>query len=213
MNSCSVCNELVADSSNLSDLEYAKLVNNKSTIIYSTKNFAVLPSIGALNETHVLIVPKKHYLSFSQLPSSLDDEIKNIKALFNSYTLEKIGKGLFYFEHGTGKGCNTSGACISHAHVHAISLVNEFQDSLFNHLKMEQLNMYQDLHFNADVINGYIFFEDSKKHYWIKNNPQVQSQYFRYLYVNVSNLSLNWNWRVSPNIDIVKQVLMFYKDI
>ena len=37
--------------------------------LYETENFAVIPSLGSIVEGWLLIIPKKHYLSYGYLSS------------------------------------------------------------------------------------------------------------------------------------------------
>ena len=210
MKNCFICQELTLDYSNFFDKEYSKLISKKQNIILETKNFAIIPSIGALNESHIMICPKEHFISFSSIPYNLNNELMNIITKLNIYCLNKTNKKLILFEHGTGKNQN-SGACISHAHLHCVYENKNFENQLFSSINMIKLSSYNDIQNITDQFNGYIFYKNSEES-WISNNPKIKSQFFRKLYVNSTNTKLNWNWRIAPNYQIISKVIKFYKE-
>ena len=80
--------------------------------IYETDNFVVFPDIHPSAPVHNLIVPKKHYSSFLEVPDELWSEVKSIAGFLK----EK-------FEHnGFRLGVNYGeAALISHMHVHYLA--------------------------------------------------------------------------------------------
>lgn len=208
---CTICSEIIGDCSGCFIKEYVDIIKKRKNIICSTEHFVILPSLGALNKSHILLVPKEHYLSFSRLPRDWDDEIYYLKQIINAYIFEKTGKKLLFFEHGVGTTCDTSGACIEHAHLHGIWYDEKFIVALFKEITFEKLKRFSDLHNKANNSTGYIFIE-YLEHYWLANNPMIPSQYFRFLYSKINNLDC-WDWRKFPNIENIKQVLNVYNDL
>ena len=49
--------------------------------LFETRNFAALPSVGALVEGWLLLVPKRHFISFGALPDSMLGEMQAFKEL------------------------------------------------------------------------------------------------------------------------------------
>ena len=72
-------------------------------IIYENDNFYVMVSVGAIVAGHLLIIPKKHYLSMGELPNNLLKEMVYILNIFKKILKEQYRKEIIIFEHGTGK--------------------------------------------------------------------------------------------------------------
>jgi diadenosine tetraphosphate (Ap4A) HIT family hydrolase len=213
MNICTICEEIKGYGNVFRCKEYGNIVSKKQTVLYVTENFVILPSLGALNKSHILIIPKNHYLSFSTLPNTWDNEVKLVKQSLNEYSRRMTGRALIFFEHGAGSVQDSSGACIDHAHLHGIWDIKDFESTLLEELEMNTINHYKELHHKTDNYNGYIFFENKTKHRWISNNPDAPSQYFRYLYSKVAGLKFDWNWKVAPQIENIKNVIENYKEL
>ncbi len=62
----------------------------ESNIVYESESITAFLDIDPINEGHVLIIPKKHYLDIEELPKNILDEImelsqKMVKALKELY--------------------------------------------------------------------------------------------------------------------------------
>lgn len=206
---CGLCHEVGGSSINIESKKYAKLVESKRNIIYQTLNFCVVPSFGALHETHVLIVPRKHVFSMAQIAENWT-ELNAIKQKIQSFVLEKCGNNVVFFEHGTGLREDTSGGCIDHAHLHSIESNAEFNKSVLSVIASKNFQK-SNLSF-ANVEEGYLYFQDVFQSEWIVNTPRLPSQFFRQLY-SKSNINVKvWNWRNHMNIGMIENVLRFYKE-
>jgi diadenosine tetraphosphate (Ap4A) HIT family hydrolase len=213
MNTCQICNELTGNIDHHNCVEYTQLASVRKTVIATSEHFSVIPSIGALNKSHVLIVPNEHYLSFSSISIRHVNELSVLKEIIRKYNVDHANKKIIFFEHGTGTLNNNSGACIEHAHLHGIWEQKHFSATLFEEVVMRNYEQYSDLANNADKMQGYIYFEDSDRKYWLANNPDTPSQYFRFLYSKMAGITSSWNWKILPRIDTVNDVLVYYNDL
>src|SRR5262245_13149985 len=88
MDSCSICADLASPKSP---------VWNRPLL--RTENFVVLPSLGALVEGWLLIVPTRHYLCLGALPASVTQEFRNLQDCVYSILVHRYGYACA-FEHG-----------------------------------------------------------------------------------------------------------------
>src|SRR5437879_2069103 len=77
--------------------------------LWTTRHLELLPSLGPLAPGHMLLLPKAHYLSFGQIPASLDQEVVKALQSGRDYLASRFGTPLC-FEHGSaadlsGGGC------------------------------------------------------------------------------------------------------------
>lgn len=89
----------------------------KEDIIHETDNFYVKVGMGIIAAGQVMIVPKKHYLCFVELPDELWGEYQQLKNKFIKKITEKFAEP-FLVEYGA---CGT----IEHAHIHIIPKSSE----------------------------------------------------------------------------------------
>ena len=105
------------------DCLFCKIRDDKSDnpehILYESHNFYVLPGTGAFFDGYVMIVPKKHVMSFAELDSLEFEEflqvLNDIRFILESVYYKKV----FVFECGSGaSGEGKHTTSIVHAHMH-----------------------------------------------------------------------------------------------
>ena len=124
---CSFCDELsgIGDNSffdTFAKIEFAK-ADLDNRIVAETENFVLMPMVGPLVPMYLLLVSKKHFLSFAHMPIVMLAEAEGImKKLFAVFS--KMACKPVFFEHGP-MSTNERGACCSdHAHLHSVAVVH-----------------------------------------------------------------------------------------
>lgn len=113
--------------------------------IHSTENFELLVDMSPLTVGHLLLLPKKHHLSFAQVltahPGEAEHLIDRVVALY----AETFGEPLV-MEHGSSTG-QENHACITHAHLHFLPVDGHAVDALMvgDGLLYEDLASISDL--------------------------------------------------------------------
>ena len=165
-------------------------------IIYESPNFYVLPELGALKQGYVMIIPKEHYLSVAQTPTSLSDEYHEVmedveKILQKTY--HENGTVVF-MEHGSGPSGKTSHKkSIVHAHTHVVidfKLKEKYK-------RMVQLRPCQDITEAKDV-HYFSYQEGSNGQLMISMDPEVyvQRQFPRQVMAEELGFAPNqYNWQ------------------
>jgi len=92
-----------------------------STKVYEDANFVAFLDIMPANKGHILIIPKKHYITLDHMPPDLtrglmDVELKMAKAMVNA--LRPDGYNCLQNNH------IAAGQLVPHAHVHIIPRYN-----------------------------------------------------------------------------------------
>ena len=90
-----------------------------NTPLFESPNFVALPSLGALVEGWLLLVPKQHFIAMGALPESLCDEMTAMKQLLWSALQECYGTSCA-FEHGPSASLRDVGCGVDHAHLHFV---------------------------------------------------------------------------------------------
>jgi len=208
---CNICKELAGTGAEECGRDYQELIRRGENIIISSKNFAVIPSIGPLCSTHAMLVPYDHINSFAQLPLTALHEVASLLNRMQEFISKVQGRKLFFFESGAGLLTSHSGGCITHAHIHCITESSDF----FNRLSAEvSLSPTNEMDFSgADTNHGYIWFRSSAGGCYICNRPQLPSQFLRYIYAQCTNSPNIWNWRRHTNFTEVQEVVSTYKGL
>ncbi|MDD1002173.1 HIT family protein [Pseudomonas sp. TNT2022 ID642] len=208
MKSCNVCRELNLQMLEGCDPRYQLLISSGKNIIYASEDFVVIPSLGPLNDSHVMIVPKKHVNNFSVLSVSELEQVDEITKKLISYASANFGRRLVFFESGAGVSTSHSGGCIVHAHIHCVYESEEFESRLFDEVdfKVSCNGRYE----KADASNGYVWYMNSEGKSYLCNAPQLPSQFLRYIYSAAVGDVRFWNWRRHNNYEGVLKVLDNY---
>lgn len=82
-------------------------------LIYGTKNFLVVMPKGMIAPGHLMIISKKHYKAFGEMPHSLDKEYLFLWKKVHDLCKTKFGN-MFETEYGNW------GQSINHAHIHFV---------------------------------------------------------------------------------------------
>lgn len=208
---CNICKELSGASAEECGSDYQKLVASGANTITSGKYFTVIPSVGPLSKTHVMLVPFAHVNSFAELPTNSLQEASTLLEKLQQHIQEKTGQKLFFFESGAGHLSDHSGGCITHAHIHCIMESPAFLDRLSQEVSPTPVG-YMDFS-SADTKHGYIWFMSSAKEAYICNKPLLPSQFLRYIYAQNTNSPSVWNWRRHTNFSAIQDVIDTYKGI
>lgn len=101
------------------------------TVLAASPNFVVIPTLGALVEGWLLIVPRRHYLCVGAFPGSLLQELKELLKAQVS-TISSLYQNPTIFEHGPAQEGSISGCGVSHAHLHLVPLPFSLKDLIEN---------------------------------------------------------------------------------
>lgn len=208
---CNICKELAGLCAEECGRDYQELVVAKRNVIVSGKNLVVIPSVGPLNNSHVMLVPRIHANSFAELPQREQEEALIILNKLQQHVNKKTGLKLFFFESGAGELTDHSGGCISHAHIHCIAESPDF----FNRLTQEVVltPVLPGDYSGADKKQGYIWFMSSAGKAFVCNKPLLPSQFLRYVYAQGTKSPNIWNWRRHTNFPSIKEVINTYEGI
>jgi len=117
---CSLCAEAGGRSER--NLFHALLGHRIGTsyLLFETENFVVMPSVGSLVPGYLLVVPRRHALSFGHVSGQYDEELRRLTVSVESALARKYGKRIIFFEHGPVSSRAGGGSCVDHAHLHAV---------------------------------------------------------------------------------------------
>ena len=89
--------------------------------IYETDGFVVTPSLGALVEGWLLVLPREHVVNTSRIAANLRQEFTAIVDRTVAIVADEFGP-VTLFEHGPSYDGSRLGCGVDHAHLHVVPL-------------------------------------------------------------------------------------------
>lgn len=170
-------------------------------ILYESRSFIVLPGTGAFFNGYLMIVPKRHIMSFAELNQ---EEFEEFIHVLNDmrFVLESIyKKKVFVFECGTGHdGSGKHKTSIVHAHIHLaptdMPVLNEVHKSGLYPAQIEPEDLIRDY-----GKYPYMLYIDQDDNWYITSDPETYfpRQHPRQILADYMGLEKGaYNWRINP---------------
>lgn len=180
-----------------------------NTPLSKSPNFVVLPSLGALVEGWMLVVPKQHFLSMGALPDSMIPEMQRLKQnVFER--LERMYGAVCAFEHGPGGTQRSVGCGVDHAHLHMLPLQFDLASAVDTYLPSGSEWRDADLtdcRLAARHGDDYLYLEQPIGRGRIVRHQNLGSQLFRRAIAAYLGLPEEFNWRKNPQIENVNRTI------
>lgn len=180
----------------------------KERILFETKNFYVMVSLGPIIEGYLLIVSKSHWGACLHVPEDYLEEFVSLKQKVKQILIEVYG-GCIFYEHGKIGTSLTAGDdhhhCF-HAHLHCIPTNININDSVKNEFEQTRLEDIAAAHQYVleNQIGRYLYIED--EHVCIyQPHFAIRSQYLRYKLSELLNLKDRWNWVNNQNWQLLEE--------
>jgi diadenosine tetraphosphate (Ap4A) HIT family hydrolase len=186
-----------------------------SRTLMKTEDFTVFPALGPLTDGHLLIIANTHYRSFATMPSHMQRELERTMDVVRNVLKQEYAPPLF-FEHGEGLE-GKGGACIDHAHLHAIPNTYPILESIMEEFPSAEIRQLSDLPRHVGAY-GYLFVEQSharmadEERRVFPLREHIRSQYIRRKVAAAQGDIERWDWAVFPGYDKVKEIKDTLKD-
>lgn len=170
--------------------------NQSTDVLWETESLVVAAGLGALAEGYVLIIPKLHYLSVREMPSTLISEVTDLKVRLRA-RIEALYGPMVFVEHGTASEERRGGSCIDHVHVHAFPCSTELGSLLRVSFPEIRLHSLHDLKTVSNGESAYILLEDQRGGmFYYDTGNQAHSQFVRRLWAKSVGKAGEWDWAV-----------------
>jgi diadenosine tetraphosphate (Ap4A) HIT family hydrolase len=207
MHECCLCSQIEGRPEH--DLIARLLPNDPYTrrIPIETPHFAVIPSLGPLAEGHVLLCPKQHLKSFSELPVNLDSEYLDVCTLIEARLRATYAPQLVVFEHGMAVTGGRVPCSVEHAHKHFVPLLASTEPVFEPRLRWRAYDGSPSALRALTAGREYISMRDThgKHQLLLSEGAAFESQYMRRV-LAASLGCTHWNWREVPNPQAVDAV-------
>jgi len=172
-----------------------------SRVIFETKNFVVLPTLGSFVEGYLLVVAKDHYPCMGALPDELMSEAEQVIQKTRSIIKRVYKTNVVSFEHGALSCSNKFGGCLDHAHMHIVP----FESNLSPIISQYNMDLSKGCFFDVKHrwINEkpYLFFMDTDDSCYFIESDVMPSQFIRQVICAKIGKPDSWDWRENPFIN------------
>lgn len=176
-------------------------------MLLQTTNFVVLPTVGAIVEGWVLIIPKKHYLCLASLDTDLFLEFIELYKFIHKILKDCYGP-VTCFEHGPSNPKQPIGCGVDHAHLHMVPINCDFMAGVKNifpyNLRWINVQNIQEAKSFFESGSQYLYLEQPNKSAYIATHPYIPSQLFRRVIANSVGKPNHYNWRIYHEENNVK---------
>jgi len=192
INNCDFCDELSGGSNNAFATIYKQ--QPTSRILYRSRHFVVLPSLGQIVEGHLLIVPITHDTALADVTLSSAEELSDLRSFVRGAVVETYGSVIF-FEHGV-RGKQAGGCGIDHAHLHAVPFASSQEpiEELKDRHPLRSIGGISEIPHQVAPDSPYLYYEQTNGQAWACEIDFVPSQYLRKC-VAESLGTKSWDWR------------------
>jgi len=176
-------------------------------ILFETKNFKVIPSLGSLVEGWLLVIPKIHYISYGEITDvTLLEELDMLLNYVCNIIKIEYGEYII-FEHGPIEENSKVGCGVDYAHIHIVPI--KLNLDLINSLSQETLQWanVESLHSTSSYTNSgraYLYFQDNSKNCYIGTKEDIPSQFFRRIIATIIGRPQIFDWKTNYFLENVK---------
>lgn len=182
--------------------------------LFKTIHSFAIVGLGALTPGYILLIPNKHYETISQINGEEWDDFLFLKSIIFRHISTFYG-GAIFFEHGALSTCRVpSGACVDHAHLHAIpTLEKKFEDEIPTEFTRTKLTSMEELHKFSLNTDRYLFLENSngEKYVYESKNP-VPPQFFRRIWAGLVDRPEEFDFVLFPEFQNMLATYKNFKD-
>ncbi len=177
--------------------------------LFESQNFKVLPSLGALVEGWLLLVPKEHFICMGALPIQLAAEMQEMKRFVRSVLLQCYGQ-VCIFEHGPSKENLSIGCGVDHAHLHFVPVSLDLASAITPLLPLDVTWSEAGLNDCMTAFEegeDYLYLERPTGFGRIAKHQLLTSQLFRRAVAIHAGVPHQFNWREYPQISNISNTI------
>jgi diadenosine tetraphosphate (Ap4A) HIT family hydrolase len=171
-------------------------------VILESSSFVAVPTLGAIVEGWVLLVPKMHYLCIGAMDNHLFPELHEFQKLVCRMVQDCYGP-VAVFEHGPARPRQAIGCGVDHAHLHvlptACDLVSGVREISNEPLEWQSVQGIQDTKAFYSAGLPYLYVEQPTGRSRLTTHPNIQSQLFRRVVAAYEGRAHRYDWQAYPD--------------
>lgn len=170
-------------------------------VLWESVNFLAMPTLGAIVEGWLLVVPRAHYLCAGALPPDLLVELDQFLRFVADRVEQEYGPAAI-FEHGPSCVGEAVGCTVDHAHMHIVPTRDDLIEGArgiapktLQWRRAVGLADARDLHLRR---LPYLYVEQPRGNAHIATGSNIPSQLFRRVVAHFMGAPEHYDWRQFP---------------
>lgn len=198
---CPICAELSGDTRHNPAFRDQEALG-VSPILEEMGEFVVLSAVGALVPGYVMLTPRRHVSAMGLLGQSKLGQLPDILDWLDSGLRDRFHLPVVMFEHGCSLTGARAGACVDHAHVHAmpIDCAGLVARDLRSAYGLEHCRPGDREALCGDGAPGYVWVRDPAGREFVGSGRRVPSQAGRRAVAQRLGVPDQWDWAMFPQL-------------
>jgi inosine/xanthosine triphosphate pyrophosphatase family protein/diadenosine tetraphosphate (Ap4A) HIT family hydrolase len=195
---CPFCAELEDES----DTIFSEMMGERlrSRVLYEDEHFVVMPPLGEFMEGGLLLLSRKHLLSFAHLPTPLFEHLERWMQAIGRLLLRRYGVPPLFFEHGPAPEWSKGVCCVDHAHINIFPAVVRLHPHLAERMNFPLTNLAGLARLQRSEF-GYLFIQENDGSRRVYDGQLVPTQLVRRIITSAIGCPERWHWRDFPGGD------------
>src|SRR5665647_346197 len=170
--------------------------------LFETENFKVVPSLGAMIEGWLLIIPKEHFLSFAYIESDQFEEFEALQTEVVRIIKDIYKTNVCVFENGAINCKSLVGCDVDYAHMHYVPLNVDIKREISQYcnysLKWKKIFKISELKQFLFLKSPYLYIQDNNGDNFVAGIDSPVSQFVRQLIANKLGFPEKFDWKKYP---------------
>lgn len=179
-------------------------------VLLESRSFVAIPTVGALVEGWLLIVPRQRCICFGALEHRLMPELREFKARVAA-TIERSYGTVAAFEHGPASMSQAVGCGVDYAHLHVLpapcDLVEAASEAFEERLSWREVASLEATRELFCQGLPYLYVEQPIGRARITTHPRFSSQLIRKGVAQRLGVPRQYNWREYPMLENVRRTI------
>lgn len=206
---CRFCLEEKGDNSSLKGI-----LGGCSSVLYETRHWFVVPSVGGFVEGYLLIVCKDHIPSMACCTGDQLDDLERVIGKCSAVLRGRYRDEPVLFEHGVPHfNCGSGANSVDHLHIHILpNRQGKFKPKA--HVGGREVVAVKSLSGVGRWMHEsgcpYLFVQEATGERWLCSSEGMDSQYLRKAFCADHGID-KWNWRDEPCKELFLRTLVSLK--
>ena len=195
---CPFCVELEGGGESI----FAEMIRDRldSRVVYQDDDFVLMPPLGEFIEGGLLLLSRRHVLSFAHLPTALLDRLERLLMVIGRELTTRWGVPPLVFEHGPAPDHSKGVCCVDHAHLNIFPARVAVHPHLVQRMNL-RIHSLGELTKLRDAEFGYLFVQENDGSRRAYDGQLAPTQLVRHIVTSQLGFPERWHWRDYPGYD------------
>jgi inosine/xanthosine triphosphate pyrophosphatase family protein/diadenosine tetraphosphate (Ap4A) HIT family hydrolase len=165
-----------------------------SRVLYEDDDFIVMPPLGEFMEGGLLLLTRKHILSFAHLPQDQFERLERLLKVIGQVLVRHWGVAPLIFEHGPAADSSKGVCCVDHAHLNIFPAAVSIHPNLAKRMNFP-IGSLSELARLKWAEFGYLLVEENDGSRHVYDGQNVPTQLVRRIITAHLGRPERWHWR------------------